>query len=326
MRILRVLAAAGVVNQVAEEEYTSTPTTSLLIDASPVRDAVSFMFVIFFRSICRSLPKTKPLYFSFDEHTSVLVTLPKYLSDNGFTNPDSLIGTPYQKAFNTKLPFFDYIQQFPERCRVHDSAMTAQRAGRGEEWFDFFPVELTIFRNLPKNNEEAVLLVDIGGGVGHDLQTFRARYPRVPGRLILQELPHVIDSITDISNGIELVKYDFFTPQPFQNARVYYMRAVLHDWPDSCCYRILNSIVSAMGAESRLLLNECVLAEVGGDLFPAQLDISMMMQHGSMERTRKQWEKLLGEVGLQVVDVHTSKGARPGSESLIEAIKKQCDN
>ncbi len=268
------------------------------------------------------MPQTKPRSFSFDDHTSVLVTLPKYLSENGFANPNGLEDTPYQRAFNTKLPYFEYVKHFPERSRVHNSAMTAQRAGRGEEWFDFFPVESTIIQDFPANDKDAVLLVDIGGGVGQDLQAFKARHSKLPGRLILQELPQVIDSITDISEGIELVKYDFFTPQPFRNARVYYLRTVLHDWPDSHCHKILSNIASAMSAESKLLLNECVLAETGGDLFPAQLDISMMMQHGSMERTRKQWERLLEEVGLEIVRVHAPKEARPGSESLIEATKK----
>ena len=100
------------------------------------------------------------------------------------------------------------------------------------------------------------------------------------------------------------------------------MRTVLHDWPDSYCHKILTNVVSAMGAMSRLLINECVLAETGTPLFPAQLDISKMIMHASMERTRKQWEISLGASGLKVVKVHTPKEARQGSESLIEAIKK----
>ena len=201
--------------------------------------------------------------------------------------------------------------------------MTVQRAGRGEEWFDFFPVESRIIQDSRPDDKDDVLLVDIGGGIGHDLLAFKARYPKLLGRLVLQELPHVIDSVTDTSESIELVKYDFFTPQPLRNARVYYLRSVLHDWPDFYCRKILNNIASAMGAASRLLLNECILAKTGTELFPAQLDISMMMHHGSMERTRKQWDELLGRVGLEIVGVYAPKDARPGSESLMEVIKKR---
>ncbi len=261
-------------------------------------------------------------FFSFDDHTSVLVTLPKYLFETRFKNPTNPHNAPYQYAFRTQLPFFEHIRQFPERLRVFNSAMTVQRAGRGEDWFKFFPVESTISKNFPSDDKDAVLLVDVGGGVGHDLKAFKARFPELPGRLVLQDLPQVIENIATIPDGIEPLKHDMFTPQPIQNARAYYLRTVLHDWPDSYCRDILKNITSAMGVTSRLLLNECVLAETGNPLFPAQLDISMMMHYGSMERSRNQWESLLEGVGLEIVKVHAAREARPGSESLIEAMKK----
>ena len=90
--------------------------------------------------------------------------------------------------------------------------MTAQRAGRGnEEWFEFFPVESVISKDFAAEDKETVLLVDIGGGIGHDLRAFKARFPTLPGRLVLQDLPRVVDSITNRPDGIELLKYDFFT-------------------------------------------------------------------------------------------------------------------
>lgn len=32
--------------------------------------------------------------------------------------------------------------------------------------------------------------------------------------------------------GVEMMAHDFFTPQPVQNAKYYYLRTVLHDWAD----------------------------------------------------------------------------------------------
>lgn len=158
-------------------------------------------------------------------------------------------------------------RQSPERSRVFNSTKTVQHAGRGEEWFNFFPVESTISKDFPTDDKDAVLLVDIGGGVGHDLKAFNARFPTLRGRLVLQDLPQVIENNTDLPNAIEPLKYDMFTPQPLQNARAYYVRTVLHDLPDSYCRKALMTIASAMGAKSRLLLNECVLAETGTPLF-----------------------------------------------------------
>ena len=200
--------------------------------------------------------------------------------------------------------------------------MTIQRAGRGENWFNFFPIESTICKDFPLDDKEAVLLVDIGGGRGHDLEAFRARYPKLPGRLVLEDLPQVIDSIGDLPGDIESLKCDFFAPQPIKGARAYYLHTVLHDWPDSYCVKILMNIALAMSSDSRLLINEWVFTETRTPLFAAQLDISMMIMHGSMERTRAQWQNVLKEAGLEIVDVHAPHGTASGQESLIEARKQ----
>lgn len=39
------------------------------------------------------------------------------------------------------------------------------------------------------------LLVDIGGGRGHDLIHFREQFPDASGMLILEELPSVLDEV-----------------------------------------------------------------------------------------------------------------------------------
>jgi hypothetical protein len=59
-----------------------------------------------------------------------------------------------------------------------------------------------------------VLLVDIGGNQGHDLKLFQDQEPGLPGRLVLMDLPEVVNKITTPLNGIEVIPYDFFTPQP----------------------------------------------------------------------------------------------------------------
>lgn len=59
-------------------------------------------------------------------------------------------------------------------------------------------------------------MVDIGGGVGHDLLGVKARHPNLKGRLVLEELPHVIKQVEDKLEGISLVKHDFYTLQPIK--------------------------------------------------------------------------------------------------------------
>ena len=58
-----------------------------------------------------------------------------------------------------------------------------------------------------------VLLVDVGGGNGHDLIRFLTEYPSAWGRLMLQDLPNLIHNLEGLSPGIQAKGHDFLTPQ-----------------------------------------------------------------------------------------------------------------
>ena len=48
--------------------------------------------------------------------------------------------------------------------------------------------------------------------------------------------------------------HDIFTPQPVKDAAVFYVRAVLLDWPDEFCVQILSHLRDAALPETRLVL------------------------------------------------------------------------
>jgi hypothetical protein len=54
----------------------------------------------------------------------------------------------------------------------------------------FYPVKE---RLLDGANADGVLLVDVGGNIGHDIAEFHSKHPEAPGRLILQDLQPVLD-------------------------------------------------------------------------------------------------------------------------------------
>jgi hypothetical protein len=62
-------------------------------------------------------------------------------------------------------------------------------------------------------DSDPALLVDIGGGYGHDLLAFHQKYPN-KGKLLLQDLPSVVAQKRGFPEGIEAMGYDFFTEQP----------------------------------------------------------------------------------------------------------------
>jgi hypothetical protein len=65
-----------------------------------------------------------------------------------------------------------------------------------------------------ENSDDAVMLVDIGGSIGHDLEDVLLKYPEIPGRLILQDLPMVIENATQLNPRIEKMYHDFNQEQP----------------------------------------------------------------------------------------------------------------
>lgn len=197
--------------------------------------------------------------------------------------------------------------------------MAITRIDRGEEWFDFFPTEARFGSTDPK----APLLVDVGGGLGHDLTAFHKRFPSLPGRLILQDVPAVINDapIKALPKAIEPTIHDFFKEQPVKGAKAYYMRTVLHDFPDTQAIQILKGIAEAMDKDSVFLLNENFLPEKDVPLYNAEVDFSMLALFGSMERTEKQWTALLEAAGLKVVKVWTPEKQLAASATLFEAVK-----
>lgn len=94
------------------------------------------------------------------------------------------------------------------------------------------------------------------------------------------------------------------------------MHSVLHDWNDETCVKILTQVISAMKpGYSKVLINENVIPETGAQWEATALDVMMLTLLASRERTRDNWDSLLSQAGLKIVNVWTVAN---GVESLIE--------
>jgi hypothetical protein len=142
-----------------------------------------------------------------------LVNMPFYLEKIGFKNAEGAAG-PFQDAHNTQDNMFSWLIKDPPMMENFNAFMTGQRADR-KQWFDFFDITDVLLKGA-ENDSDSTLLVDIAGGEGHDIAEFYRRYPDAPGRLVLQDLPPVIDSIKELPPKIERQKYDFFEKQPIK--------------------------------------------------------------------------------------------------------------
>ena len=102
------------------------------------------------------------------------------------TNPD------FQKSFQTYMSAFD--------------------EGR-TKWTEHFPVEQEIGKGA-RQDREAIMFVDVGGGMGHEGLALKKRYPNLPGRFVNQDLPHVVSG--QRLDGVESMAHDFLNPQPLK--------------------------------------------------------------------------------------------------------------
>lgn len=119
-------------------------------------------------------------------------------------------------AFHTNEPIFDFLVKDPELLKLFNSYITSQRQDR-RSWLEFFPLELLWVVDFSSEGN-VVMLVDVGGGYGHEIQEIRKRYPNLPGRMIVQDLLDTINQIT-AAPGTEAIAYDFFTPQVIQGEK-----------------------------------------------------------------------------------------------------------
>ena len=107
---------------------------------------------------------------------------------------------------------------------------------------------------------------------------------------------------TEISSRLTFQAHDFTQPQPVQDADIYLLRMILHDWPDNEAVKILKPLVAAMKMEgARLLIMDTVLPKPGSVPVSVERvvrvrDLTMLQAFNSKERDPDDWKALLGQV------------------------------
>jgi demethylsterigmatocystin 6-O-methyltransferase len=141
-----------------------------------------------------------------------LQALPDFLAETKFQDIVDGSHTVFQKAFNTDLSCFTWLPTQPKRFLYIQRQMAVQR---DKDWLDVFPVEKEV--DSWSAEPDKALFVDIGGGMGGQCRGFRAKYPKVPGRIILQELPQLVERLPPME-GIEKMAQNFFEQQTIEGA------------------------------------------------------------------------------------------------------------
>ncbi|ETS81750.1 hypothetical protein PFICI_06752 [Pestalotiopsis fici W106-1] len=273
-RIARFLASHGFITEVDEDVYQSNHlTTTLSIDG--------------FRAGINQ---------AFQGIAPCLQVAPQFFKNSNYANPSNVVDTPFQKAFQTELPAFVWMQSHPEIVADFGLWMTAVHNGK-KAWMDV--VDFTAL--VGEADAEMPVFVDVGGGVGSQCALLKARLPNLTGRVILQDLPVVIEHHALPTDGVEKMAFDFWGEQPVKGARTYYLRNIIHDYPDEKALVLLKNTIAAMGPKSVLLIDDMIIPNKGAHRHATEQDMVMLTTLASIERTQKQWDILLSSAGLKVL-------------------------
>lgn len=152
----------------------------------------------------------------FEVQGPVFHALPRYVEGIGFQNPSDTANGAFAKWAGA--PVWEWLKTNPNAEKIIGTVMQTYASNR-PHISEIYPSNKLV-DSAPK---DGVVLVDIGGSVGHDLLFFAQKHNSQPGTLILQDRPAVLENAGQLPSAIKKMEYDFFTPQPVQGAAAYYL-------------------------------------------------------------------------------------------------------
>ncbi|RAO66543.1 uncharacterized protein BHQ10_002555 [Talaromyces amestolkiae] len=298
-RILRYLASMNVIKENPNGRYTANNITRFFTN-SRVQGQVLHGFET-------NIPVAREL-FDFLATTNY-----REITDNKHT--------PFQKAYNTNLHPFEWFAQNKKRFEHFHEGMAAMASAA---WIDVVEVFQKAAEQIPHATpkaDEVPFFVDVGGGYGHQSVLVGRLYPNLLHRIVFQDLPQTLDQVSVIE-GIEAQAHDFFTPQPIKGAKFYYLRRVMHDWPDADALSILQHLTPSLSTDSRILIDEIVMPDQSAHWHSTMIDLSMMMAFAGKERCAQQWKDLAARSGLRVEGIHTYDAASYASVIVMVSTRQ----
>jgi len=157
--------------------------------------------------------------------------------------------------------------------------------------------------------------IKVGGSSGHEAVFLAQKFPNLT--LIVQDRPEIEEYFNnyvpeDLKSRISFEEHDFFQPQNLK-ADVFFLKTILHDWPDKYCIKILRNLLLALKEGGRIIICDNVTLprqydEDGKSLVPkfvqrmqAGADMTMLSTFNSKERTIDDWEKLLKQTDERLI-------------------------
>jgi trans-aconitate methyltransferase len=111
----------------------------------------------------------------------------------------------------------------------------------------------------------AAQVVDVGGSQGHVAIALAERFPNLSilvqdtDEVIVQAKKHVPQAL---QSRIRFEVHDLFALQTVQ-ADVFFLRWILHNWPDKYCFMILRALIPVLRQGVRILIQDTLMPEPG---------------------------------------------------------------
>ena len=191
------------------------------------------------------------------------------------------------------VDFFAYLAAHPDASEAFHDAMAAGARLQS----------LMIQGSIDLSGTRALL--DVGGSTGPILAQFLSSHPELTGAVL--DLPEARAAAlatfaeAGISDRAEFVTGDFFESVP-PGFDLHLITAVLHDWSDDDCVRILRNCAAALAPAGRIIVVDSELQPGARNAFAQSTDALMLAYTpGGRERTAAEFHRLWARAELRCV-------------------------
>ncbi|KAI5444991.1 hypothetical protein KIW84_013315 [Lathyrus oleraceus] len=257
---------------------------------------------------CRIIPHEENHFDSFQRHYSITC-----VSNFFAPNSDGVSLTPLIALNNDKVILASW-SQLKDAIQLGG---TAFNKAHGTHIFDYPKLDSRfnqIFNTAMKNHSTIVMkrvlecyddfenikrLVDVGGGLGININLITSKYNHVQG--INFDLPHVIQHAPSYP-GVEHIGGDMFECVPKGDA--IFMKWILHDWSNERCLKLMKNCYDAIPNDGKVIVLEALLPVMPKNEVVwksiSQMDI-LMMTHclEGKERTEHEFKDLATKAGFR---------------------------
>ena len=222
---------------------------------------------------------------------------------------------PVNTAMGSDQAVWEWLAERPKDRDAFNDFMFIQATGLAS-FLEVFPLDKYISTS---DSTERVQFVDVGGGSGHISRAVLAKYPALHGKIAVEDRPEygTVSRSDFAKEGIQMVPHDFFEAQPLKGAKVFYMRNIMHDWPNDKCKIILDQLREGLASDSVILVDDVVIPPTGSHWYATHSDLMMLTNLAAIERTEAQFAELFDSAGLKRVELVRYNSYGPAIQALV---------